>query len=429
MQGINNRILIICPSMVPKMDSWGATQRMYYLANDFAERGWEVYTVSPEYEKSQVEVQRQIKYNYIYMGFSANSETIPLTGNISWKQKIVKFVRRTVSLFAMPIVNWIYNEPNCYEGIYKQIWAEKYKSGICELISNKEIETVIVSVPTFSLLRLGKIIRKANPKVRIIYDYRDPWHLWNLKKNLAYYREKKSLIYADKIVGVSETFTQDMKKTFGIADSKTYTIFNGYSERDWKRFEEKDIYINKREKLRLTFTGNMTLLDRKDNYRNPNKLIKIVKKYKDVELFLVGVQNHRTGTVDENIHYVGSVQQEESFKYMVESDVLISIHDVEDSSERYIVSGKFYDYMRSGRPIWHIGGENSLMTQMVRKYKLGIFCRNEEDKLEETIISLLDDWKKGRLDTIRDCDIQKIEMYSREYQNKLYNDLLIQNLL
>ena len=53
MRDKKNKILIICPSMWPKMNSWGETQRMYYLANCLAQHGWEVYTVSPKFKEKE----------------------------------------------------------------------------------------------------------------------------------------------------------------------------------------------------------------------------------------------------------------------------------------------------------------------------------------------------------------------------------------
>ena len=124
------------------------------------------------------------------------------------------------------------------------------------------------------------------------------------------------------------------------------------------------------------------------------------------------------------MHYIGNVSQEESFEYMRMSDVLISIHDTRDASGKYIVSGKFYDYMRSGKIIWHIGAEHDLMTKLIQKYKLGVWCRNEKSELEKTLEKILQYWKKDTLRQLRICDIEEISIFSRENQNKKYIDIL-----
>ena len=343
--------------------------------------------------------------------------------------RLFQCVRKVAAKMLTPIINWIYNEPDCLEGIYKQFWMAKYRKNIVELIEKYKITTVLISVPAFACLKLGKIIKKKYGNIKLIYDYRDPWHLWNMKKNIAYCKEKRYLKYADKIIGFSDVFVQDMKAVFGIEDSRIHTVTNGFSEEDWREFEKKCQNKNKetRRKLRLTYTGNMILLDRKNNFRNPNKLIEVVQKYEDIEVYLVGVRDVKAGTVDKNIHYIGNVEQKESFDYMVNSDVLISLHDMEDCSARYIVSGKFYDYMRSGRPICHIGSKQSLMSQMIEKFHLGVYCENDINEIEMMFEELLNCWKNGKLDTLRNCNGQMIGLYAREYQNSIYNDVLTHN--
>ena len=111
---------------------------------------------------------------------------------------------------------------------------------------------------------------------------------------------------------------------------------------------------------------------------------------------------------------------------MKKSDVLISIHTAQDDSGKYIISGKFYDYMRSGKVIWHIGSSKDLMTKMVQEYKLGIWCENESEKLKEVIDNLLRCWKEERLQEMRAHNLKEIDIFSRENQNKKYADILSQ---
>ncbi len=422
MRDKKNKILIICPSMWPKMNSWGETQRMYYLANCLAQHGWEVYTVSPKFEEKEEESKREKKYTCYFLGDGRRL----MAPEIKKNNKFYELFRRTIAKILTPIISWVYNEPDCREGIYKQLWIWRYKKKICDLIDDIGIDTVIISMPAFVLIKLGRDIYKKNSGVRIIYDYRDPWHLWNQKKNLAYYTEKKFFRYADKIVGFSDTFLKDMIHIMGVSANKMATVYNGYSERDWRDTEGKKTYRKweKRNKLCLVFTGNIILLDRKDNYRNPYNLIEIVNKIPEVELFFIGVKEQRENRIENNVHYIGNVSQEESFEYMRMSDVLISIHDTRDASGKYIVSGKFYDYMRSGKIIWHIGAEHDLMTKLIQKYKLGVWCRNEKSELEKTLEKILQYWKKDTLRQLRICDIEEISIFSRENQNKKYIDIL-----
>lgn len=425
MQNDENKILIICPSMWPEMNSWGETQRMYYLANDLSLHGWKVYTAAPGFKGNKKSDQREKNYVSYFLGDYKSAA-------ISWDEEnqkstgsLYRNIRSLAAGLLIPMIDWVYNEPDSLQGIYKQLWIWKHQKEIDRLIDKFRVGTVIISVPAFVLVKLGKRIRKKFPDIKLVYDYRDAWHLWNRKKNLAYFREKKYLSYADRVVGFSDEFSREMISTMKIPEEKMATVYNGFSEKDWKNFEESFVKEErKNKKLRLTFAGNITLLDRKDNFRNPCKLIETVKAYDQVELYFVGIQDACAGTVEKNVHYIGNVSQKESFKYMEMSDVLISIHNAQDDSGKYIISGKFYDYMRSGKVIWHIGSSQDLMAKMVQKYKLGIWCENKKDKLEKVIEKLLQSMKEDCLEEMRACSQEELVKFSRENQNQKYADIL-----
>ena len=74
---------------------------------------------------------------------------------------------------------------------------------------------------------------------------------------------------------------------------------------------------------------------------------------------------------------------------MLESDVLLSIHDTDDDSGKYLVPGKFYDYMRSGRVVWNIGKEDGLAAEFLNEYELGVSCANRADSVEGMLRRLI----------------------------------------
>ncbi len=177
----NKKLIIICPSMWPDMNLWGETQRMYYLANYLAEWGWQITVISPSYDvdKKNLEI-RQKKYKNLYLG-----------------SRIKK-------------AEWFYGEPDFIEVNKKNMWIRKNRNEICRYIDKEGVQKVIISMPGFTFMQLGKRIKKACGHVRLFYDYRDPWYLWMHKKNPAYYRERYYLGFADKVVGFSEKFRIDI---------------------------------------------------------------------------------------------------------------------------------------------------------------------------------------------------------------------------
>lgn len=424
-------ILIICPSMWPRMNSWGETQRMYYLAGFLSRNGWRVSTLSPAFDPPENSASREMAYESHYLGERRRPENgVSGEPGRADGSALSSGSRRMISaaLTALaPAVQWLYNEPDCYEGISKELWILRYRKRIDRFLAENGVDLVLISAPAFALFRLGKLIKKKRPDLPVIYDYRDPWHLWNLHRDFAYRKEQNYLKYADGIVGFSDIFIKEMIRTFRLPPERCAAVYNGYSEADWTAFEAASHASpaispgKRREKLRLTFAGNISLADSAGNFRNPSGLIRAVKNYPEIECRFIGVRGQKAGTWEENVRYVGNVSQAESFAYMSDSDVLVSIHhDGSDCSGKYLISGKFYDYIRSGRVIWHIGAPDSLMSGWIERYRLGIACANDPASLDSTLRTLLDLWRDGKLDSLRSCPVTSVRRFSREYQNRRY---------
>ena len=427
MSDIHPKVLIICPSMWPRMRSWGETQRMFYLANYLSENGWDVSTLSPDYGSGEDSSDRNMYYSPHFPGKGIRIEQNTQQNKHTEKFSVfASFLRTLASHTVTPFVKWAYNEPDCYEGILKQIWIWKSRQEIRRVLDEAEYETVIISAPSFVLFTFAKFIKKRKVSVSVVFDYRDPWHLWNRKKNFAYCTEKRCLKYADIIVGFTNIFMDDMKKIFHLPAGKCRTVYNGYSETDWilSETDYSPPFIRMPGRLYLIFTGNLTFWESEQNFRNPFPLIEAVSAFPDVELYFIGVRGQIPDINYQNIHFIRNVSQKESFHFMKAADVLLSIHDTADSSGNYLISGKFYDYIRSGKVIWHIGRQEDLMSEWIRQYHLGVFCTNHPLHIKEMLQFLLQKQRENRLDTLRKNNEVFVQQFSREMQNSHYADIL-----
>ena len=403
---------------------------MFYLANYLAEQGLRVTVISPSYETNRKNLDiRNQKYTNIYLGNIKRITTHGRVRTMPVPDNTLKKVKRRISGIINQFGEWFYGEQDITEIHRKNKWVRKYRNRICQIIKEENADKVIISMPSFSFIKLGRLIRNHCENVKLIYDYRDPWYLWKHKRNPAYYREKYYLRYADCIIGFSERFCNDMIKEMKVDSSKIYTVYNGYSEHSWQIFDKvrkkrpKTMASLPKNKMIITYTGSMSLTNKKSNYRNPTNLIVAVKNMPDVELYLVGISKIEKEVDEENVHFIGEVTQQQSFLYMDQSDILISIHDAQDSSGDYLISGKFYDYMRSGKIILQIGSSSGLMSEFVNKFGLGVVCENQVEELRKAIIILKEKWKDGKL--IRETDNeQDIRRFEREVQNEAYRQII-----
>ena len=161
MSDIRSKVLIICPSMWPRMKSWGETQRMFYLANYLSENGWDVSTLSPDYGIEEGLSPRKIYYSPQFPGKGLRFEQS--TQQINQKSLFSNFVllvRKLASCTITPLVKWVYAEPDCYEGVLKQTWMLKNRREIRRILDETKYGTVIISAPSFVLFRIAKKIKK-----------------------------------------------------------------------------------------------------------------------------------------------------------------------------------------------------------------------------------------------------------------------------
>ncbi len=433
----NNNILIIAPEIPPRANSWGGSQRMYYLADMLEKQGRNVITISPGFQMAPECVNKEVLYEPVYLGGDAgggdeegNGQKCS-EGEKEKKRKKWIFlpskIKRAIYMFMAAADYFLYGEPSSFQGIFYKKWLKNYEEAILGCILHKGIKKVIISGPSFALFSVAEKIKKKDGSIKIIFDYRDPWFLWKKKKNLAYLKEKKYLKNADCIVCFSEAFRKDMCRTFKIESSKTAVVYNGYSDDGWKKAERR-AGKKKRDgnQLLVTYVGSMDFNDNKKNYRNPNIVIRAAEKCEKgiVELRFVGVAAVEKMEKRNNVSYIGKVTQEESLLYMLESDVLLNVHDTDDDSGKYLVPGKFYDYMRSGRVLWNIGKEDGLAAEFLNEYGLGVSCANRADSVEGMLRRLIGLKQKEGIEKLRRTGGKEVSRFSREVQNREYIEVL-----
>lgn len=429
---MNGKVLILAPSMLPCANSWGGSQRMYYLANFLSANGKKVITVSPDFGEPFRTEDKVIEYKYEFLEGVFKSDINKKSGHSGREHSLTKseFILKRIKTKAYYIFTvldrFIFNEPSCFEGYKYAKWLKLNYKKILKIIRERNVDQIIISGPSFSLFKFCSIVKKEGLAVKIIFDYRDPWHMWNYKKNFAYLREKKYLLHADFVVCFSDAFREDFCRVFRFPREKTATVYNGFSEKEWK-----SISVPKRsrcDKLVISYVGSMDFNDNKFNYRNPNRIMEAVERLDDpqIELHFIGT-NEIDNAGSKNIKFIKKVSQEDSYRYMLESDILLNIHDTEDTSGKYIISGKFFDYLRSGQVIWNIGKSDSLVTKLIKQYKLGFSCENEFENILGKLHEVKKLWENNELYDIRKNSGLKVYEFSREEQNKKYL-LVLDNL-
>lgn len=436
-------ILIISFDMIPNTFSWGGSQRMYYLAEYLSKKNHKV-TVLSCYKNKFNTYGKNITFNNVSLRIKGEI----LRGIIEEKRNdnglenkkisgfnIKRLIKKSGILYsvAKKIDSFFYGDPSIFLGFFSSRWAKSVRKKVIGLIDNFAYENVVISGPPFGSFGLAKHIRNYNKDIRIILDYRDPWYHWKEKVNFAYFKEKKALKYADFITCTNDNLKSAIASTFKYDQSKIYTIANGFSDEDWKDIDlNQDLLSN--SKVNFAFIGNIALTNESEieSFRDPRVLlqsfISFAKKHNNAHLYFIGVSNINDSYVKDfiaehskYITIIGFIDTKKALKYMINSDVLLLLHTAIDSSAKFIVSGKIYDYIKARKPIISIGQVESLHNKIISDLHLGIHVPNSPNEIYKALLSMY--YCRERF--INNIPQEILSHFSRDYQYSIIDNLLL----
>ncbi|WAI01174.1 glycosyltransferase family protein [Methanogenium organophilum] len=417
---------------------------MYYLADYLQDHCYNVYVVHSQNAEYYGNYGNTIRFHSIPVG----SPNMPISSennlesegekNESYLKK--KMIGSAKHIFyksnIISLEKGIFNEPNCGMGVAGYRFIRNAREQILNTISEKGIKNIIISGPPFSLFCLVQQIKKRFPEVNIIMDYRDPWNTPHLSYPISKHIEQNALKHADKVVFLNERMLLDASSKFNLSKEKCEVVLNGYSKQNWDK-------VLKNAKNRGTVSGQ-TYSDRMiigyiggisfDNrgYRNISSFLDaydIFQENKNVLLRFVGaetsqkiedIKNHFPGTLE----VLPPVDTQTSLQYMLECDVLFLIH-TDTKTSRYVLTGKFFDYIRSGKVIFGVAGsDNTYFLELIRKHHLGIGCLSQSTHILDSLELLYKKWEDGTLEELRNDKGLDLDSLSRNAQNSRYLELL-----
>jgi glycosyltransferase involved in cell wall biosynthesis len=236
---------------------------------------------------------------------------------------------------------------------------------------------VVTTSPPHSTQLIGlKLKNKFN--IRWIADLRDPWtdiYYYNQFKHTALARkmdqnyERKVVEKADLLVTVSE----DVKRIFAeksrlpVAE-KTVVIPNGFDEEDFRIST-----IPSETRKVITYTGTISEAYDVDSFLEAlsglneslkqNLLIRFVGKVPPS----VGKKFRSTSL---EVELVGYVDHPKSIEYLFRSDLLLLVLP-KVKNNKGILTGKFFEYLASQKPILAIGPTDGDLAKIIQGTRCG----------------------------------------------------------
>ena len=382
------KVLIITYYWPP---SGGAgVQRWLKFAKYLPEFGWQpiILTVDPKYasypqrdESLSKEVgsdclvytTKSFELYNLYKFISGKKE-VPYGGfaNESKEgilQKVSKFLRG----------NFLLPDP-------RKGWNKYAREKAAELIREFNIETVVTTSPPHSTQLIGMML-KLRFKIRWIADLRDPWtdiyyynqfHHTALARKIDKAYERVVIENADLLITVSE----DVKRIFAEKSdlpiaAKTVVIPNGFDEDDFRI----STFTPETKKI-ITYTGTISEAYVVDSLLEALCLLSEDSKSQLLVRFVgkvpssVEAKFRATGL---DVELVGYVDHTKSIEYLFQSDLLLLVIP-KVKNNMGILTGKFFEYLASQKPILAIGPTDGDLAKIILETNCGkLFDYNDMD--------------------------------------------------
>jgi glycosyltransferase involved in cell wall biosynthesis len=347
-------------------------------------------------------------------GKSVPTQTVSDSGNKSLFQKLSEYVRANFFI------------PDARKG-----WVKYAVRQAEEILANEKIDAIVTSGPPHSTHLIGLQLKKKFG-VKWLADFRDPWteifynkYLPRTKATIKedYKLETEVLQNADAVI----TIGNGIRKMFEGRSKKTAVLLNGFDADD---LPENNI-PTKNIKFVMGHIGSYVAS------LNSEGLWKAIKELMTQEKgFTENFCLSFTGKVDASIidkmngygisevmEFKDFTNHNEAVKRMYDSNLLLLVlANVPDN--KYIISGKLFEYLASSTPILAIaatdGDANDILKDAGRD---GIIDYDNTRAIKELILGHYHNWKNNDKTSLK-LTTANLHKYQRREITRQLSDLL-----
>ncbi|MDZ7646361.1 MAG: hypothetical protein U5K54_03790 [Cytophagales bacterium] len=269
-------------------------------------------------------------------------------------------------------------------------------------------------------------MKRKNPSLHWIADFRDPWSEWDLLDTLSLTSlarkrhqtlERQVLTNADRVITIAPYHVHRLKVLSG---KKVDLITNGFDAEDFTGIEKI-----KTSKFTVRHIGVV------DELRDPRPIMEVVKELctsnpdfvQQVAIEFVGKVNstfknyvNSDSNLFQVVKFLDQIPHAQVLAGYGSTDLqlLVLAHTAIAPGN---LPGKFFEYLASGKPILGIGPVNGDAAEILNQTKAGVIVeRADEAGIKTALLSYYRDWKDGI-----SSKSSGIEMYTRE---QLTNELI-----
>ncbi|MFC0876837.1 glycosyltransferase family 4 protein [Saccharicrinis sp. FJH2] len=402
-------------------------QRWLKFAKYLPENGWNPVIFTPENPEAPVQdytlnsevpdeaIVKRLKIwepLNLYKIFTGKSKTSTLNAGFL-EEEAANSVAKSISV-------WI--RGNLFIPDAKKYWIKPASKYLINYLKDNPVDLIVSTGPPHTMHVIGnRVSHKTN--IPWVADFRDPWTQIDFYDKLKVSRfadlkhrrlERKVLSEADKVVAVGENMATEFKK---IVDRDIQVITNGYDKADITTE-----HIQYPEKFSIVHVGSINAdRNHSDFWASLAFCIENVEGFsEDFELILVG-KNDVSVTRDigkyglsKYVYFISYIPHNEVIAAEQKAAVLyLPLNNTPNA--KGILTGKFFEYLASGRPIFAIGPVDGDLAHILKETGTGSISDFEDQEgMKKDLITFYKAFKNKSLT----CKSENIKIYERSELTK-----------
>ena len=350
-------------------------------ANGLSKIGHQVFLITPNYSKSQLQ----------FLGLMENYEYTWIQSK-TFRSKYKRYSNRNFQLNRVfQKILRIYRSKMNSDGYER--WSKSLVQTLKNVHAKYNLDLIVVSVSPFSVIK--PVSGLANLEgIPWIVDYRDLWSQNHNSKNVSekiLSIEQKLLEQSAGLITVSNELSDNLKEIY---NGRIHIISNGFS--DVRNYIPRP----KSGPIRIIYAGSVYL-----NYQNLDLLLDALLDFNKMNLratlsiygptsnHLKRILSRKSHQLPKWLKLINEIAKEEVLKVESEADLLLVLN-WENPKSYGILGTKIYSYLGAGRPIILTGGyRTNQVVEIVEQSGMGKWLNS---KIE--IIKFLENYELGKID-------------------------------
>ncbi len=282
-------------------------------------------------------------------------------------------------------------------------WVRPSVNFLDDFLREQKIRTIITTGPPHSMHLIGLRLKKRNPSLKWIADFRDPWSEWGFldtiqvgswARSMHKRLERKVLQTADRVTTITPFYVRHFQR---LGDRPVTLLTNGYDTEDFEGFtlQRPDKFVVRHMGIVNEKCNPVPSMEAVASLCKTNQEIREAIQIDFVgqvnETFKAYVQQHPM--LKSITSFTAPVPHKEVIKLYEKSAVLLLVLTGYKDAEGYM-PGKLFEYSATGLPIVGVGPTEGDAANFFKESKSGVMISSEDnDAIRQVLVSHFTDWK------------------------------------